>query len=286
MPSMNCHNPNINNQLPLAKTTKADYSGNAQFDQVVVEEPLQLTLYWQDQSAVFTITMRTPGDDHALALGLLFSEGQIDDVNDIHTIHYDSNEHGEMPNQLQIYYKQGLKPNLCDMQRQLISQSSCGICGKTSLNTLELRNPKISDQQTAWIDREQLSALPDKLLEHQVLFKQCGGTHGAALFDNQYRLIDCKEDIGRHNAVDKIIGESLLRDEAREQLILVVSGRVSFELVQKAITAGYPVLVAVGAPSSLAINAAKRFNLTLVGFTSPGRFNVYCGQWRLKMNRD
>lgn len=277
---MNCHKPNINNQLSLVTTTKMDAAGNARYDQVVIEEPLRITLHWQQQSAVFTITMRTPGDDNLLALGLLYSEGLIKKADDIADIRYEQNQHGEMPNHLQVFYQPGLAPDLSDSHRQLISQSSCGICGKTSLKTLELNTDIQLSEQKHWLDKLQLTQLPDKLRANQPLFEHCGGTHGAALFDGQYQLIDCKEDIGRHNALDKLIGANLRRTKIPQENILVLSGRVSFELVQKAIVAGYPVLVAVGAPSSLAIDAAKRFNITLVGFTKTNGFNVYTGQWR------
>ena len=261
----------------------------AEFDDVISEEPLQISLGWfdeQERVQVFTITMRTPGDDIGLTLGLLLSEGQITESGQIQSIDYEENENGPLPNQLLVTFKPGFKPQMADFQRQLITQSSCGICGKTSLKSLELKTPPALDKTANWLDGEQLGLLPGRLLEQQSLFAQTGGVHAAALFDEHYQLLGLKEDVGRHNAVDKVIGEQLQQNNPSDRQIgkhiLIVSGRVSFELVQKALVAGYPVLVAVGAPSSLAIQAAKRFDLTLIGFTKPGSFNVYHGQWRLK----
>ena len=291
-----------------------------QFDQVICEEPLQITLAWvtndqgkeqQEHSQVFTITMRTPGDDIALITGLLFTEGQIDDISQIDHISSETDSDYDEPqnNQFTAYFSQGNQPDLAGLQRQLITQSSCGICGKTSLKSLELKAPKPLNNQPAWLDPEQIKTLPQRLLEQQSLFAQTGGVHGAALFDQNYQLLSVKEDVGRHNAVDKVIGEQLLgqqllsqqelsqqllgQQELSQQLlsqqelaatrhILLLSGRVSFELVQKAIIAGYPVIIAVGAPSSLAILAAQRFDLTLIGFTKPDSFNIYHGHWRIK----
>jgi FdhD protein len=255
------------------------------FDDVICEEPLQISLCWYDDeehTRVFTITMRTPGDDIALAMGLLFSEGQISQGGQIADILY---EDDQMPsvNQLVVQFNPGFKPQLADFQRQLITQSSCGICGKTSLKSLELKAPASLDKTPGWLDAQQLTRLPGRLLEQQSLFAQTGGAHAAALFDQDYNLLVLKEDIGRHNAVDKVIGSQLtdgLLSGGKQ--ILLVSGRVSFELVQKAVMAAYPVLIAVGAPSSLAVNAAQRFDLTLIGFTKTSGFNVYHGHWRLK----
>jgi len=223
---------------------------------------------------VFTITMRTPGDDIDLAIGLLFSEGQIQTSNDIASFEF------EQPNQLVLSYNPDCQPDLTAHQRQLVSHSSCGLCGKTSLQALELKQHHQPDTTANWLDAQKIGQLPDKLRQNQTLFEQTGGVHGAALFDNNYQLLVQKEDVGRHNAVDKIIGHQL-QAKNNQGCILLLSGRVSFELVQKAVMAGYAVLIAVGAPSSLAIDAAKRFDITLIGFTKANSFNVYHGHWRI-----
>ena len=292
--SMKTNIPQHNNHLPttkaIVKVSRLSVHGahsKAEFDDVISEEPLQISLSWFDETEkvqVFTITMRTPGDDIFLTLGLLLSEGQIGESAQIERIDYEENENGPLTNQLLVTFKPGFKPQMADFQRQLVTQSSCGICGKTSLKSLELKTSKALDKTTHWLDGEQLGLLPGRLLEQQSLFAQTGGVHAAALFDERYQLLGLKEDVGRHNAVDKVIGEQLQQNNPSGRHIMLVSGRVSFELVQKALVAGYPVLVAVGAPSSLAIQAAKRFDLTLIGFTKPGSFNVYHGQWRLKSN--
>jgi FdhD protein len=253
-------------------------------DQVISEEPLQITLEWHTKDngwvkQVFTITMRTPGDDLLLCLGLLSSEGQFKTTDALQSVSY------EDYNQLSVCFAPGFTPNLSQAERQLISHSSCGLCGKTSLQAIELKALRPLDTTAGWLDPQQLCQLPGKLRQQQTLFEQSGGVHGAALFDSQYQLLVQQEDIGRHNAVDKVIGHQLLHgDSNSSQKILLVSGRVSFELVQKALMAEYPVLVSVGAPSSLAIDAAKRFDLTLIGFTKTNSFNVYHGHWRLQTN--
>ena len=268
------------------KLTKSDY------DLVASEQPLQVLIQWQIQGQwqvedndnyqqqVFTITMRTPGNDNQLVTGLLFSEGIITQKADIQAIEVIED------NQIQVTLNpnagEQLKEKLASSGRLLASNSSCGLCGKTSLKALELSsNIKLNDSQS-WLDAEQICQLPDKLKTKQSLFAQTGGVHGVAMFDDNYQLIEHFEDIGRHNALDKLIGNRLLTSQNLSgKNILVLSGRVSFEMIQKALMAGYPVCVAVGAPSSLAIEAAIRFDMTLIGFTKADGFNIYSGQWRL-----
>ena len=278
------------------KLTKSDY------DLVANEQPLQVLIQWQIQGQwqiqdssnyqqqVFTITMRTPGNDNQLVTGLLFSEGIITQKADIQAI--EVIEDNRIQVTLSPNVGEQLKEKLAASGRLLASNSSCGLCGKTSLKALELSsNIKLNDSQS-WLDAEQICQLPDKLKTKQSLFAQTGGVHGVAMFDDNYQLIEHFEDIGRHNALDKLIGERLLKKQqlTKHQLaeqslsgknILVLSGRVSFEMIQKALMAGFPVCVAVGAPSSLAIEAAIRFDMTLIGFTKADGFNIYSGQWRL-----
>ena len=262
------------------KLSKSDY------DLVASEQPLQVLIQWQSSSSsnyqqqVFTITMRTPGNDNQLVTGLLFSEGIITQKADIQAIEVIED------NQIQVILSpnvgEQLKEKLAASDRLLASNSSCGLCGKTSLKALELSsNIKLNDSQS-WLDAEQICQLPDKLKSKQSLFAQTGGVHAVAMFDDNYQLIEHFEDIGRHNALDKLIGERLLMGQClSDKNILVLSGRVSFEMIQKALMAGFPVCVAVGAPSSLAIEAAIRFDMTLIGFTKADGFNIYSGQWRL-----
>ena len=256
------------------------------YDFVASEQPLQVIILWhqqqiqKDSKQVFTITMRTIGSDFSLVVGLLFNEGIIKSKNDIIDIEQTDD------NQVQVTLNCALKTNLDSSNRQLISHSSCGLCGKTSLKALELKSNIQLDTTPNWLNPEQICQLPDKLKAEQKLFAQTGGVHGVASFNEHYQLEYLHEDIGRHNALDKVIGKQLIESNQQNPTfggknILVLSGRVSFELIQKALMAGYPVCVAVGAPSSLAIEAAIRFDMTLIGFTKTDGFNIYSGQWRL-----
>lgn len=262
------------------KLHKSDY------DLVASEQPLQLIIQWQSTPSseynqqVFTITMRTVGNDFALAVGLLYNEGIITSIADIDAL--ESPADNQVLVTLNSSVNAQLQSKLAASDRQLVSHSSCGLCGKTSLKALELQSTiRLNDSQS-WLSPQQICQLPDKLRAQQSLFAQTGGVHGVALFSDTYQLIEHFEDIGRHNALDKVIGSLVLRDcMSSNKNILVLSGRVSFELVQKALMAGFPVCVAVGAPSSLAIEAAIRFDMTLIGFTKADGFNIYSGQWRL-----
>jgi FdhD protein len=285
------------------KITKANYSfvdGQVMrklvSDVVIVEQPLQLTLSWFDNAVcikrVFAITMRTPGNDEVLILGLLISEGIVDNYNEIESITLDTDANNQ--NQWLIQLVENCTPALSSIDRYQMTYSSCGLCGTTSLNSLELKSPMILTvpSQKLYMSPTVLSHLSSTMAKQQILFSETGGVHGAALFDKQANLLSVFEDIGRHNAVDKVVGQYLMTDsekknssrvnkQATELLALLVSGRISFEIVQKTIMAGISVLVGVGAPSNLAIQAAQRFDLTLIGFASQQGFNVYHGDWRL-----
>jgi FdhD protein len=261
-------------------------------DVVIVEQPLQITLIWYDnpaeaqqtQSQVFSITMRTPGNDKHLILGLLMSEGVIESFNDIIDISANTAEAND--NLWEVNLRRGVVPELSSLDRYQMTYSSCGLCGTTSLKSLELKNPPVLSEQKSSFSVNDILLMPNAMRKHQSLFKITGGSHAAALFNGD-TLLDLREDIGRHNAVDKLFGALLESRNSNtevldtEVLACVVSGRVSFEIVQKTVMAGVSLLIAVGAPSDLAIIAAKRFNLTLIGFTSGGGFNVYHGEWRL-----
>lgn len=267
----------------ISEVNRSHYSRNGRVlnnDQVVVEEPLQICLIWHQNGAVieevFTITMRTPGDDFNLATGLLQAEGIIKSAQDIES-------YEQRHNQLHLSLTPGVIPMLDVLNRRQISQSSCGICGKTSLSAIEINNPPAIAEVANFLDPAIVNSLPYSLRQHQPLFERCGGIHGAGLFNQQGELLHCAEDVGRHNALDKLIGHQLNQNQTPNGTeIILLSGRVSFELVQKAVMAGYAVLVAVGAPSSLAVKAAQRFNLTLIGFVNNESMNVYTGEWRIK----
>ncbi|MEW6990925.1 formate dehydrogenase accessory sulfurtransferase FdhD [Colwelliaceae bacterium 6441] len=290
------------------------------FDLVIAEQPLQIRLYYYLpstnnsnnpnsphnavlESRVFSITMRTPGHDKQLIIGLLLSEGVIKNIKDIDEISIEHNVHSanqqsddkkkhssltQQDNLWEVKLNKNITVNIDTIDRYQLTYSSCGLCGTTSLKSLELKSPPCSPQNKAWLDANILGNWPDIMREQQEYFHNTGGSHGAALFDQTGNLLDIKEDIGRHNAVDKLIGELIMNNSpsslktSDQNLALVISSRVSFEIVQKTIMAGIGVLIAVGAVSNLAILAAKRFDLTLIGFTTSNSFNLYHGEWRLK----
>jgi FdhD protein len=268
---------------------------NKSLDTVIVEEPLQITLSWLEHekriNKVFTITMRTPGHDYFLIIGLLHSEGIIKELSHIESIKMaikDTDGEG-IDNEWIVTFTIGFIPDLSSLDRYTVSYSSCGLCGTTSLKSLQLKTEinLFFPEHKNIIEAESLLLLSNKMRDKQSLFDNTGGVHGVALFDQELNLQQVHEDIGRHNAVDKVIGSLLVSDKSLKVAplwILLVSGRISFEIVQKAIMAGINVLMGVGAPSALAIQAAQQFDLTLIGFVSDKGFNVYHGDWRLANN--
>lgn len=257
-------------------------------DSIAVEEPLQITVAWTETGAtrrrVFTVTMRTPGEDEELALGLLLSEGVIrtlDDVSDLRCTAEDAAREG---NEVEVSLAPDIAPDWSRYHRNLTTHSSCGVCGKTSLKALALKNPPRLDTAPAWLAPDTVTALGDAMRAQQPLFAATGGAHAAALFDEHGALLCLREDVGRHNALDKLIGWHLsagYKKTLPSRCIAALSGRMSFELVQKAVMAAFPAVVAVGAPSSLALDVARQHDLTVIGFASSGGFSVYHGAWRL-----
>lgn len=237
-----------------------------QQDLLAVEEPLQIRIGDRD----IAITMRTPGNDPELAAGFLFTEGIVR-AGDIEKIVCGRNVAA-------VTLAPGAKVDLENMGRNFYVTSSCGVCGKASIEALEAAGCTMLPRGAGRLDAEVVCSLPDKLREAQQVFNRTGGLHAAGLFSSEGNLIVLREDVGRHNAVDKLIGRAFL--DGRLPLsdrVLLVSGRASFELVQKAVMAGIPALAAVGAPSSLAVKTALRFGMTLIGFLRGDRFNVYSG---------
>jgi FdhD protein len=246
-------------------------------DVLAIEEPLEIRVAWEGAGEAreknIAVTMRTPGDDADLASGFLFTEALIRSHEEI-----DSIRHWGSPNIIRLSLSRGVKLDVGKLDRHFYTTSSCGVCGKTSIDALRVANARMLPAGR-FVSKEVIHQLPSVLQEQQTTFRSTGGIHGAAVFTHDGKLLRAREDIGRHNAVDKVIG-SLFREGATplSEMILMVSSRSSFELVQKAIVAGIPVLASVGAPSSLAVDLAREFNLTLLGFVRDGRFNVYAGQ--------
>lgn len=260
---------------------------HARADRVAVEEPLEIRLGYSTPEGRATrsvsITMRTPGDDAALAAGFLFTESIIQSAADIAAIENCGPvaPDGDDRNAIRVELSPAVEVNLGRLQRHFYTTSSCGVCGKASLDALHALGVTSVELDTTFAV-ETLTSIPNKLRGNQTTFDQTGGLHAAAAFDIAGNLSVTREDVGRHNAVDKVVGALLLDGRLpASDLGLMVSGRASFELMQKALVAGMPLLAAVSAPSSLAVSLAREFNMTLVGFLRGKTFNIYAGERRI-----
>ncbi len=259
-------------------------------DELTVEEPLEIQIaYWNNQELVHqpvSVTMRTPSNDALLALGFLFTEGIITSIHQVSKIAYlpaFKSEHKE--NRLVIGLHKGVDINLKKLERHFYTNSSCGVCGKASIEALDIQHDSnlISNQPV--FSSDTVFSLPHILRAAQTIFQQTGSIHAAGLFDKNGQLLYLQEDVGRHNAMDKLIGQCLQQDLIPlQQHAVVLSGRLSFELVQKAIMADIPIVIAVGAPSSLAVELAMSKGMTLIGFLRNEQFNLYCGSERIHTN--
>jgi FdhD protein len=249
-------------------------------DRVAVEEPLEIVLSFRRKGVLvrkpISITMRTPGADEALAAGFLFTEGIIQDQGAIESVERGSE------NGASVLLRLREEIDLKRLDRHFYVSSSCGVCGKTSLEAIKMNRDVRLLPGIPLHDAQFLVRLPDIVRSSQPIFQDTGGLHAAALFDQNEQLIRICEDIGRHNAVDKVIGAELLAGRSDfSSLLLFVSGRAGFELVQKSVMTGIPFLAAVGAPSSLSVELARRYDSTLIGFLRENRFNVYAGPGRI-----
>ena len=245
-------------------------------DVVAIEEPLEIVAAWQAEDEPrernISVTMRTPGDDFDLAAGFLFTEGLLSGGEDIHT-----NLHWGSPNRVRVAMKAGVSIDTSRVARHSYVTTACGVCGKTSIDALRVTAPHLPDSSP--IAGSIITSLPAALRDAQSAFAETGGVHGAAIADRTGKLLRVREDVGRHNAVDKVIGV-FVRDGSAHLLLdslLVVISRASFEIVQKALVARIPAVVSIGAHSSLAVELSRDCNITLVGFVRDGRFNVYAG---------
>jgi FdhD protein len=220
--------------------------------------------------------MRTPGHDPELAVGFLFTEGIIQGGHQIRDVQASKNS-------ITVLLNPDVEIDFERLQRNFYTTSSCGVCGKASIEALRMQGCPVLPRSLAAVEAAVIHRLPQAQRDEQAVFERTGGLHAAALFDFQGNLILLREDVGRHNAVDKLIGAEMLAGRIPlDDKLLLVSGRASFELAQKALMAGIPILAAVGAPSSLAVETAQRFNMTLLGFVRDGRFNIYSGASRIK----
>jgi len=257
-------------------------------DSLAIEEPLEIRVSYvvdgRRRMDSLCVTMRTPGRDLDLAAGFLFTEQVIQSPAEIKNISHcvPAGALAAACNTVRVDLVDGVDFNLDRLRRNFYASSSCGVCGKASLEALEIKSASRVPENGFRVAESIVHSLPDLLEASQPVFRQTGGLHAAALFEDQGRLAGCAEDVGRHNAVDKVIGTELRggRVPISERLLLV-SGRSSFEILQKALAAQIPIVAAVGPPSSLALDLAKRFGITLLGFVREGRFNIYAGAERI-----
>lgn len=267
--------------------TKITETGTEQKpDLLAVEEPLEIRIGFgtlrDRQQKSLSVTMRTPGHDFELAIGFLFTEGIIQHMDHVESVKYceDVGKQEEKGNVVRVELKPEVSIDFEKLQRHFYTSSSCGVCGKSSIESVKVACQQLTDGFS--ISASLIHQLPDKLRKAQTVFEYTGGLHAVGLFNKAGELILLREDVGRHNALDKAIGAMVLKKQVPlSDYALLVSGRASFELVQKAAVAGIPILVAVGAPSSLAVALAKASGMTLLGFVRNERFNIYCGDQRI-----
>ena len=243
-------------------------------DAIAPEEPLEIRI----ESQPFAVLLRSPGHDLELTMGFMFTEGIIEDVRDVQAISHVDNPAAPKGNTIDVRLSSGFSQEAIENSaRHLFASSACGVCGKASIDRIFSTIPPLPNPPP--IAPQLVLELPDKLLKAQKIFSQTGGLHAAALFSAQGSIVMLREDIGRHNAVDKVIGAMIEqeREEELEKGLILVSGRAGFEIIQKTLMARIPWLLAIGAPSSLAVDLAVRGNLGLVGFLKPDRFNIYHG---------
>jgi FdhD protein len=242
---------------------------------LAAEEPMEIRVEGPGQApASVAVTMRTPGGDFELAVGFLYTEGLISGREDVESVSYCEDLAPDEQHYNVVTVNLARPFDADALRRNFFANSSCGICGKASLDDVEVHCAPLAPGPV--VTGRTISAMPQALRERQRVFEQTGGLHAAGLFTAEGSLVSLREDVGRHNAVDKIVGEALLGGALPlSEHVVQVSGRIGFEIVQKAARAGVPILAAVGAPSSLAVDAADRLGMTLVGFVRDERFNVY-----------
>lgn len=266
------------------KTIKVKDGKRVEFDEVVGEEPLEIRLETPEGTESLVITMRTPGSDFDLVAGWLLAEGVVNSPRDIDTLRFCTDlkltEEERFNVVLVRLRRSGV--DLSALKRSSFATSACGVCGKTALDQVAVNASVIMDQ--VQISPSMVVDLPRRMREHQKLFTKTGGIHAAALFDGAGELLGVGEDVGRHNAVDKVVGSAFLRDDLSRAKILLASGRAGYEIVQKCAVAQIPILASVSAPSSLAVQVAKEQGITLIGFLRGDGFNLYTHEERINLD--
>ena len=257
-------------------------------DCIAIEEPLEIAIrYFKNNDWIIDplmVTMRTPGDDEALVNGLLFSEGIIQDKDAIDTIDVNGENKGkyDVDNSLIVTLSKGNQLDLKNLQRHFMVNSSCGVCGKGTLNAIEIAYEPNIDKAGPIVSIDLITELPNILRARQEQFANTGGVHASALLTEGGKVLHLAEDVGRHNALDKLIGHVRCNDMLRpiEQFVMC-SGRLGFDIIQKAVMSRIGMIVGIGAPTSLALDLAKKFDITLIGFIKKNKYNIYTGAWRI-----
>jgi FdhD protein len=269
-------------QTPVTVRSVSRDGGRLRSDVLATEEPLEIRVNAQTHEQTVAITMRTPGGDFELAAGFLYGEGVIAGRQDFNAIRYCMEPELQQYNVVTVDLRAGELPELGSLDRHFYTTSACGVCGKASLDAIEaIGGPELSEGPI--LSSEEILSMPHRLRDAQRVFSKTGGLHATALFDPSGQIVEVREDVGRHNAMDKLIGWGVLEGRLPfTEHVLLVSGRASFELVQKALRAGVSTLCAISAPSSLAVDVAERFGMTLVGFLRDDGFNVYANEHRVK----
>ena len=257
-------------------------------DFISIEEPLEISIRYKEHDKwiknSLSITMRTPGHDEDLVRGFLFNEQIIQGLNDIETIESFGEKVGQynIQNKILVTLNNSKNVNISKIKRDFLTNSSCGVCGKSSLDALEILKKEKTSKSNPKLSKEVLINSPSMLRENQSEFAKTGGIHASGLFSSNGNLISLREDVGRHNALDKLIGNSLISKNLQpNDQFITCSGRLNFELVQKVLMTNIGLMIGVGAPTSLAIDLANRFDMTLVGFVKEDSFNIYTNKQKV-----
>jgi FdhD protein len=270
-----------NNQKAVIKHFHTEGGVIEKDDILAVEEPLEIIIGYgsaaKRQRKTIAVTMRTPDNDFELALGFLFTEGVIFSKNDVKNVRFMDE------NRVLVDLDEKIVFDFERLNRHFYTTSSCGVCGKASLEAVSTQSCFILQKDTPKIEKADIFKIPLQLIENQLLFNTTGGVHASLLLNTEGVTLNAFEDVGRHNALDKLIGWAFQKDLLPlKNNLLLVSGRASFELIQKAMMAGIPIVAAIGAPSSLAVQLAEESRMTLIGFLKPDKFNVYTGLERIR----
>lgn len=259
-------------------------------DCIAIEEPLEIIVrYYKGNDWVIEplmVTMRTPGDDSNLVSGLLFSEGVIEDKSAIDSIRVNAKNKGkyDVDNSLIVTLSKGNQLDLKNLQRHFMVNSSCGVCGKGTLNAIEIAYEPEINKEGPIVSIGLISKLPNILSDKQKQFASTGGVHASALLSDKGEVLHIAEDVGRHNALDKLIGHVRTNEMLKPLEQFVSSGRLGFDIIQKAVMSGIGMIVGIGAPTSLALDLAEKFDITLIGFIKKNKYNIYTGNWRISEN--